>query len=557
MNSKNRNIDVVRMAAQVLVALGGLGLASGCSEGAGLAQGTYPEQVATGGTGGAVLTGGTGGQAGGSAGVGVGPDQSGAGGSGGSPLQPGDAALPMDDDPWASGIEIEHQDQKPGDPQAGYDYLINAGYFGCGVPARFFGVVSPFATLPGIPNEPLPGRNVSVGGAPLAYNWNLDKNADGLDVVYMNCLQCHAGKFNGKLIIGLGNADADWTVNLGGAAGAAGLLGILGPLPVEQRELDKFIGRLEVIGTPAVMKTVGTNPAEMLATTFVSHRDRHTLAWSREALLHIPALDESPPGTIITSKTPPWWRMAKKASQFYNGMGRGDHRRSMMLAGSLCTDTVEQAEAIDVHFNDVSAYIYSIQPPKWPFGVDQSLATQGHQVFAESCAGCHGSYAPDAPGYPNLLIPAAEIGTDPAVGLGGTSEEYGSALVDWYNESWYGEVGPYEPFSGYVAPPLDAVWATAPYLHNGSVPDVATLLDSSKRPTYWRRVDHDTTNYDETRLGFPWVELPSGHTAPPFGVAAKDIYDTTQYSHTNTGHTYGDALTDAERRAVIEYLKTL
>jgi hypothetical protein len=464
--------------------------------------------------------------------------------------------------PWSAGIEIPYQPQADGDVKAGYEYLTNAGYFGCGVPSRFFGLVQPFATLPGISNEPLPGRTTMVDGRPLGYTWNLAKNADGVDVVYMNCLQCHAGKFDGKLIIGLGNVDADWTQNLGAVAGAAGLLGVLGPTPMEQKEFDKFIGRLRVIGTPAVMKTVGTNPAEMLATTFVSHRHRDTLAWSDTPLIRISALDEAPPGTIITSKTPPWWRMAKKHSQFYNGMGRGDHRRSEMLAGSLCTDTVEQAEAIDKHFVHVSAYIRSVKAPVYPFAINRALAAEGKPIFQESCAGCHGTYA-DNPmddandTYPNLVIPSDEIKTDPAVGLGGTEKQYGSELVEWYNNSWYGEIGHYEPFAGYVAPPLDAVWATAPYLHNGSVPDIATLLQSSKRPKYWRRVDHDTTNYDEATLGFPWEGLASGQAAPPLGVEAKNIYDTTQYSHSNTGHTYGDELTDAQRKALIEYLKTL
>jgi hypothetical protein len=69
--------------------------------------------------------------------------------------------------PWASGIPLDPQAQKPGDPQAGYDYLVNAGYFGCGVPSRFFGLVKPFATLPGISNEGLPGRTAMHEGAPL------------------------------------------------------------------------------------------------------------------------------------------------------------------------------------------------------------------------------------------------------------------------------------------------------------------------------------------------------------------------------------------------------
>jgi cytochrome c5 len=458
-------------------------------------------------------------------------------------------------------VPLPPSTQAPGDVDAGYQYLVNGGYFGCGIPSRFFGLVSPFATLQGIPSQPLPDRNVTVGGNPLPYNWNLatdpDPDAGGLQVVYMNCLQCHAGMVNGKLVIGVGNVDADWTQNLGAAAGASNLLGILGPTPAEQAQLDKFIGRLKVIGPAAVMTTVGDNPAEMLATTFVSHRAIDTLAWSDTALFTIPALADLPAGQSVASKVPPWWRMSKVSGQFYNAMGRGDHRRSEMLAGSLCTDSVDQANAVDVHFNDVNAYIRSVQPPAYPFAVDQALADRGHTVFKASCAPCHGTYAPDPVTYPNLVIPHETILTDDDVSLGGTTQYYGSALVDWYNNSWYGQVGHYAPQNGYIAPPLDGVWAIAPYLHNGSVPDVATLLDSSKRPRYWSRMDHDSTHYDPKALGFPWVAQTSGQSNPPIGVTAKNIYDTTLPSHGNTGHTFGDALTDDQRTAVIEYLKTL
>ena len=61
--------------------------------------------------------------------------------------------------PWDKGIPIPPYPQEPGDPAAGYEYLTNAGYFGCGVPARFFGLVQPFATLQGIPANRFPGRN--------------------------------------------------------------------------------------------------------------------------------------------------------------------------------------------------------------------------------------------------------------------------------------------------------------------------------------------------------------------------------------------------------------
>jgi mono/diheme cytochrome c family protein len=459
--------------------------------------------------------------------------------------------------PWPTGIPVPPSSQKPGNAAAGYDYLTNAGYFGCGMPTRFYSLVGPAASLPGTGSEALPGRNVTVNGTPLPYTWNLAKNADGLDVVYQNCLQCHAGKFDGKLVVGLGNADADWTGNLAAAANAEPLLLALLPSPEEWKEIDRFLGRLKVIGPAAVMRTIGTNPAEMLATTFISHRDKKSLAWSDTPFLTIPVVDRLPAGDTIVSKVPPWWRMSKKSGQFYNGMGRGDHRRSMMLAGSLCTDSVDQANVIDAHFNDVNAYISTLPPPRYPYPIDAALAAKGHHVFLATCATCHGTYAPDTVTYPNLLIPQGTIATDDIVSLAGTTKDYGSELVDWYNDTWYGEVGHYAPIDAYMAPPLDAVWATAPYLHNGSVPDVATLLDSTKRPQYWRRVDHDTTHYDQNALGFPWQALATGQKLPPLGVAAKDIYDTEQYSHANRGHTFGDALTAEERRALIEYLKTL
>jgi cytochrome c5 len=520
---------------------------SGSAGGSGNAGGAGGKGAGGGSVGG---TAGTAGAAGGNAGAGGSTDDAGDSGlpdGGPPPLPP----------PWSTGIPVPPSPQKPGDARAGYEYLTTAGYFGCGIPSRFYAVVGPLAARPGAGAEPLPGRTTTVNGAPLPYMWNQTKNVDGIDVVYMNCLQCHAGKFNGQLVIGLGNADADWTTNLGGASSAAILLRALLPTAEEQREIDMFFGRLDVIGPTAVMRTVGTNPAEMLATTFISHRDKKTLAWSDVALLQIPVLTRRPAGDTVTSKVPPWWRMSKKSGQFYNAMGRGDHRRSEMLAGSLCTDSVEQANAIDAHFNDVNAYIASVRAPVYPFTIDRALAEQGRTVFRGTCAGCHGTYPPDAVSYPDLLIPQSTIQTDDVVSMAGTTKDYGSDLVDWYNQSWYGEVGRYAPYNGYVAPPLDGIWATAPYLHNGSVPDVETLLDSGKRPRYWRRVDHDTTHYDENTLGFPWQALASGQSLPPFGVAANNIYDTDQYSHSNRGHTFGDVLTKTERRAIIEYLKTL
>jgi hypothetical protein len=107
-----------------------------------------------------------------------------------------------------------------------------------------------------------------------------------------------------------------------------------------------------------------------------------------------------------------------------------------------------------------------------------------------------------------------------------------------------------------MAPPLDGIWATAPYLHNGSVPTIELVLNSKARPAVWKRVDLDNANYDENALGWPWIEPPYSQAEAP-AAEQKLIYDTSYWSQSNVGHAFGDQLTDGERRSVLEYLKTL
>ena len=112
------------------------------------------------------------------------------------------------------------------------------------------------------------------------------------------------------------------------------------------------------------------------------------------------------------------------------------------------------------------------------------------------------------------------------------------------------------PQYGYMAPPLDGVWASAPYFHNGAVPTVAGVLDSGSRPKYLTR-SFDSTAYDPAALGWQHSALDHGHAGEPDAAKRRQIYDTTQFGHANTGHVFGDALTADQRAAVIEYLKTL
>ncbi|RYF82114.1 MAG: hypothetical protein EON98_11620 [Chitinophagaceae bacterium] len=74
------------------------------------------------------------------------------------------------------------------------------------------------------------------------------------------------------------------------------------------------------------------------------------------------------------------------------------------------------------------------------------------------------------------------------------------------------------------------------------------LLNSKLRPKFWSR-NFDTPQYDYEKVGWKFKPEAKG------GVAT--TYDTTIPGYGNYGHYFGDALTDAERKAVIEYLKTL
>ena len=97
--------------------------------------------------------------------------------------------------------------------------------------------------------------------------------------------------------------------------------------------------------------------------------------------------------------------------------------------------------------------------------------------------------------YPNLLIPESVIKTD---SLLFTNNYQSPQFVNWFNNSWFARgdhPARLEPFNGYIAPPLDGIWITAPYLHNGSVPSLEGVLDSKARPKYWSR-DFNNPKYD-------------------------------------------------------------
>ena len=232
---------------------------------------------------------------------------------------------------------------------------------------------------------------------------------------------------------------------------------------------------------------------------------------------------------------------------FYNGFGRGDFSRFLMASNLLTVNDTSESREVDAHFNDVLAYINSLKPPPYPGKINKPLAKQGGILYIKNCSKCHGTNG-EGGEYPNLLIPESVIRTD---SLLFTSNYQSEQFVDWFNNSWFSKgdhPARLEPFHGYIAPPLDGIWITAPYFHNGSVPTLEGVLNSKVRPRYWAR-DFDATQYDYEKLGWTFEvrDAPGGTT----------VYNTDLPGYGNYGHYFGDRLTTKERKAIIEYLKTL
>jgi cytochrome c peroxidase len=186
--------------------------------------------------------------------------------------------------------------------------------------------------------------------------------------------------------------------------------------------------------------------------------------------------------------------------------------------------------------------------------VDTALAARGAAIFARDCSSCHGTYG-DMPSFPNRVYPVAEVGTDPAYATEATDGSR-DRFYAWVARSPYGDAQSAAPAPGYIAPPLDGIWATAPYLHNGSVPSMAALLDSRQRPAFWQHRT-DPRSYDPQVMGWAFDRLEHGQADEADPEARRRIYDTTLRGYGNGGHTYSDGLSEADRRALIEYLKTL
>ena len=422
-----------------------------------------------------------------------------------------------------------------GNADSGYTYITTGDYITSGLSLDFYRLTFRNKNKKLLKRDKL---NNKVG-----YDFNVVTAPNGQTIAVPNCLTCHAEVFDGKLIIGLGNTSKDYTsgqVYNSKFMQAAGLSFLKKINKQKYNALQTFSSRALIVDDQVFTKTLGSNPADRLTEVLIAHMNPDDFTWDDKPRTQINK-------QIIPTDVPAWWNVKYKNALYYNAVARGDFNKTAMLAALLTIRDSDDANKIYKHMPDVLSYIFSVEAPKYPKQINTQLAAGGKQVFINNCSHCHGDYEPVI-SYPNKLITEDVVGTDSFYNTANFNTPY---VVNWFNKGWFGKANSKAqlvPSKAYVAPPLTGVWITAPYLHNGSVPTLQALLNSSLRPKYWQKKPVAKT-YDYVNVGVVYSTRSSQKN--------KKTYNTTLPGYGNMGHNFGDALTDDERNAVIEYLKTL
>lgn len=200
--------------------------------------------------------------------------------------------------------------------------------------------------------------------------------------------------------------------------------------------------------------------------------------------------------------------------------------------------------------------------------INKQLATEGYEIFhglkpaskgLARCSSCHGSYVPSKEGYEVYYKDKKfSVGTDPVyhqtlqrmMPLANDLREATKSLNTANTPNYL--VPDMSAEAAYAAPPLDGVWATGPYFHNGSVPTILEVLQPSLRPKFWVRTPN-AEDYDFKNLGVTYKVTATNKDAQ-----RNRIYDTTWPAYSNQGHEKQvSVLSEKDALALIEFFKCL
>ncbi len=233
----------------------------------------------------------------------------------------------------------------------------------------------------------------------------------------------------------------------------------------------------------------------------------------------------------------------------------------------------------------LEAMLPSLSSPVWPSEclplADSRTLARGAVIYEEQCSGCHRvlknpERRQETRQIRSILMALGEVLTDPAAATNDSTRRAKTGLLEGtLNPLTQTKFGPeasarellialltraglparpadlkafqkaielnHTPH--YKARPLDGIWATAPYLHNGSVPSLADLLNlPEKRPATFLT---GSGEFDASHIGLYSDRATGFH------------FDTSKPGNSNSGHTFGHHIKPHEKKDLIEYLKTL
>ncbi len=344
----------------------------------------------------------------------------------------------------------------------------------------------------------------------------------------MNCFACHGGQVNGKPYPGAPNTD----FALETMTQEIRLTKIRNKVPLTRMDMGSMVMPLG--------RTRGTTNAVMFGVALMNYRDHELNIYPNRL----------PPLMVHHDMdAPAWWHFQRKRMLYIDGFAEKGHR-GLMQFNLVKENGPEKFRQWESDFRDIFAYISSIQPPDYPYAIDRKLASHGATLFNKNCAECHGTYETPR-SYPERMIELDEIGTD-QVRLRALTPSHRSS----YGKSWFTDFGKLDNVDkprGYVAPPLDGVWASAPYFHNGSVPTLSHVLFPESRPVVWKRTSGE---FDQDLVGLAHeslTEIPADSSASE----RREVFNTKAFGKSAAGHTFVNRLDASEKEAVLEYLKTL
>jgi len=292
---------------------------------------------------------------------------------------------------------------------------------------------------------------------------------------------------------------------------------------------------------------------------------------------------------------PPLWNVQHYAWIHWNSNTNSIIQRSMgeAIGVGATFDLATRKTSVNIwNQMQMELEVHKLTPPAWPvqvFGaIDQDRAARGKTLYQAHCQKCHSPLGRDGNGLiVHRTFTLEEAGTDPADSrnfdqlvwlANGNQTSFAGMIRDLLEDlqhqaredkdhpsmkilmntleqqrlpvKWRDtgrDVG-----QVYPARPLQGIWATAPYLHNGSVPTLYhLLLPARQRPVHFEVGQQD---FDPVHVGFEIrPDRIRRHPRRPTYVLDTNIPGNLNIGH--EGEDYGTSLSDEQRFDLIEYLK--